>query len=605
MLWGVVVLLFSCTLSTEGEGEDCETKELPTISLQADRLSSRVLDSATAFDQNAKPHKEWAQSLLSTDPEPVSVLFRIGSDPAKVHYRGGGANSTSQAYLNSLHKLNATNPTAGSWTHPFFDCSLRLWVFGYVSPLSENRGVVGLYYPLARAELDQCNDDLMPALPGGPRCDPLSTTCVPLRGYGTERGGFRCNCLPGHSPMNLSREDLYSDWAPNDGNVYRCVPNCAYDSSCLAEPRFDLKATVICAQIASMIGTIATGALIFKRRKCKLVAAGMWTILETLLLGILLLYAAMVPLSFEASVETCIIVRWIRELGFIICYGAIILKLYRILIEFRTRKAHRWVVRDKDLLKYLFGMVIVMFTYLAAWTATNINFVEEGFSIVAIGVTEGGEYFQTCKPLWWDYVTQAGEIVFLLFGLHIGLAARNATVQYLELRYLLGAVVIEALISSFYYVAHASLWSTLHPNHAYIIAFIRCHSTSTVVLLLIFAPIMRYDQKPVRDSRHHLTHEPSDAYKPQEAGGGIYSEIDVAEVNLAEMNPEEIRAELKRLYTQLEVLRNKTICQNNPHISKRRGGRKVAHRRFSLQKKGSREKVCTDRLTPLSTGEFI
>jgi len=38
-----------------------------------------------------------------------------------------------------------------------------------------------------------------------------------------------------------------------------------------------------------------------------------------------------------------------------------------------------------------------------------------------------------------------------------------------------------------------------------------------------------------------------------------------------------------RLYTQLEVLKNKTLRLDNPHISKRRGGRKVAHRRFSLQ----------------------
>ena len=42
----------------------------------------------------------------------------------------------------------------------------------------------------------------------------------------------------------------------------------------------------------------------------------------------------------------------------------------------------------------------------------------------------------------------------------------------------------------------------------------------------------------MRDSRHHLTHEPSDAYKPQD---GLYSDIDVAEVNLSDMNPEEIR----------------------------------------------------------------
>lgn len=38
-----------------------------------------------------------------------------------------------------------------------------------------------------------------------------------------------------------------------------------------------------------------------------------------------------------------------------------------------------------------------------------------------------------------------------------------------------------------------------------------------------------------------------------------------------------------RLYTQLEILKNKTLRQDNPHISKRRGGRKAGHRRFSLQ----------------------
>lgn len=50
-----------------------------------------------------------------------------------------------------------------------------------------------------------------------------------------------------------------------------------------------------------------------------------------------------------------------------------------------------------------------------------------------------------------------------------------------------------------------------------------------------------------------------------------------------EPTSEEVRAELKRLYVQLEILRNQTLRRDNPHISKRRGGRKPPHRRFSLQ----------------------
>lgn len=54
-------------------------------------------------------------------------------------------------------------------------------------------------------------------------------------------------------------------------------------------------------------------------------------------------------------------------------------------------------------------------------------------------------------------------------------------------------------------------------------------------------------------------------------------------MTLADMSPDDIRAELKRLYLQLEIFKSKTICRDNPHISKRRGGRKAQHRRFSLQ----------------------
>ena len=87
-------------------------------------------------------------------------------------------------------------------------------------------------------------------------------------------------------------------------------------------------------------------------------------------------------------------------------------------------------------------------------------------------------------------------------------------------------------------------------------------------------------------------------------------EVDISDVNITDMDPEDIRvskncfysifqffrfslsllyllflfmqSELRRVYTQLQVLKNKTMRKDNPHISKRRGGRK-SHRRFSLQ----------------------
>lgn len=57
---------------------------------------------------------------------------------------------------------------------------------------------------------------------------------------------------------------------------------------------------------------------------------------------------------------------------------------------------------------------------------------------------------------------------------------------------------------------------------------------------------------------------------------------------------------MRRVYTQLQILRNLTMRKGNPHISRRRGGRKGTHRRFSLQTFHHRHKHCHDHETEVS-----
>lgn len=112
-------------------------------------------------------------------------------------------------------------------------------------------------------------------------------------------------------------------------------------------------------------------------------------------------------------------------MGFIICYGAIILKLYRHLVEFRTRKAHRWVLRDVDLLKYLATMVFAVLCYMAAFTASSYDLIK---TADLDGLQEVNT--NTCQPLKWEFVTQTSEILILAFGLHLAIASRNANTQF-------------------------------------------------------------------------------------------------------------------------------------------------------------------------------
>lgn len=119
----------------------------------------------------------------------------------------------------------------------------------------------------------------------------------------------------------------------------------------------------------------------------------------------------------------CLIEPWLRELGFGFFYGSVIIKLYRILAEFQTRKAHRVCVRDKDLLKYLFAIIFVIVGYLSAWTALLLDHnTVHGFNrdrqvsgkqvvsnIITESLTSDGFKFHVCRELSWYYVTEIGQ----------------------------------------------------------------------------------------------------------------------------------------------------------------------------------------------------
>lgn len=140
----------------------------------------------------------------------------------------------------------------------------------------------------------------------------------------------------------------------------------------------------------------------------------------------------------------CLLEPWCRELGFIICYGAIVLKLYRHLVEFRTRKAHRWVVRDLDLLRYLCAMIVAVLCYLAAFTATSLDFLQYSELVWQMDQPQSMDAEQVasnmCRPLRWDYVTEAGELLILGFGLQLAIASRNANTQFRVSLYTLNCV---------------------------------------------------------------------------------------------------------------------------------------------------------------------
>jgi len=492
-----------------------------------------------------------------------------------------------------------------------------------------------------------------------------------------------------------------------------------------------LRTVAVSVQGACMLVTLLLTFLVFRYRKCKAIAGSAWILLELILVGALLLYSLVVVRYFESSTEFCLLEPWLRELGFTFCYGTIVLKIYRLLVEFRTRKAHRWVVREKDLLKYWTVMITCVLVYLTsgtistlqhseysmwAWGSadnndtntsnitsvapmqifpksgvsgadgartrysnstfmlqkarflrrqsdgdrlptpqpilindTDVNY-DDSFNDSAADIHRIGEaalkrddsmnstsrlndsslpwivsdsdslpnslltryevnfkvYYMVCRQLWWHYVNIAGELLFLLSGLYISWNGRNAASHHGEKVCLFLAIFFELAASVAYHITSRIKWIVQHPDHLFLLEFARSQLATTLVLVIIFGPKMYFVCRQSTDKqKQRLDHQvsqiegetiqiPADSeiFKNQDmtaaASISATGEIDFGNVDLTQMDPEVIREELKRVYTQLHVLKMKTLRKDNPHISKRRGGRKSPHRRFSLQNKSMR-----------------
>ncbi|VDN06950.1 unnamed protein product [Thelazia callipaeda] len=130
-----------------------------------------------------------------------------------------------------------------------------------------------------------------------------------------------------------------------------------------------------------------------------------------------------------------------------------------------------------------------------------------------------------------------------------------------------------------------SIRHSAHSDTLITITFVQLHLTVSVSIVIIIAP--KFYLVSSESTKHTQTlassgnkAHPSLAKLRDNLLNGT---IDFADVPIVDMNPEDIRAELKRVYTQLRMYKLKNIYQDNPHISKRKGGRKPSSDRVNFK----------------------
>ncbi|KAL4234147.1 hypothetical protein ACF0H5_005800 [Mactra antiquata] len=500
----------------------------------------------------------------------------------------------------------------GHWTVPYFDCGGGyIWMmtytvpfFGYKNGTFKFKGTSGIDIDLQKVDIDQCPNEPgeeLNVFENSARCKKSTTKCVPISGLGFRRGSYKCVCKDGfyfpdtsatHKYYNGSEIEIrYREKIYGHSDVYdtsfECLPcaegcdTCEDASACVLTLNWIQRSIVLAVSCLIMCCIPVLIWFTVQYRDIKVLKAASPVLLRIILLGAFLLYCPLIVSYFEASVLTCCLRFWFREIGFSISYGALLLKTWRISVVFRVRSAQRIKISDTDLIKRLVIISLIFAAYSAARTVAGTPRVVQGKHV------SGLKAFQ-CSSDWWDHSAAIAELLFLLWGIRLCIVVRKAPSEFNESRFISWAIYNETLLSLFLNVSMIFLQDPFpaNPDLLYLVIFIHSNLTTTVTLAFLFGSkaYLVYKYRGKNNEVQHTT--------MMSKGGGSrhtygtktsnintdtltsnansfvdkYVEKSVNEGESESLLEKDIQEEFRRLYTQLETLKHRNMKIGNRHL---------------------------------------
>ncbi|XP_064543593.1 uncharacterized protein LOC135432060 isoform X2 [Drosophila montana] len=400
----------------------------------------------------------------------------------------------------------------GRWSKPYYDCGGgNIWMltytvpfFGYENGSYHFKGTSGIDIDLRRVDIDQCPQRHTPGtkrplniFAGTDKCKQRTTMCEPIMGLGFRRGSYKCLCRKGfyfpdvaslHKFFNgsLLEEEyeklmLGKNSTYNSNNEYECQPcaegcdSCEDASPCIAALNWPMRSSIL-ALACIVIGLLPPAAwFTFRYQQVKVVRAASPALLRVIALGAFFIYCTNIVMYPNPNLYTCTARIWLREIGFSLTYGALMLKTWRISVIFRVRSAKAVKITDAALLKRLGIICGAIGTCLLVRTLVSPP-------DVVVGRTADDLKAFLCKTDWWDYTFTSMEVLFLAWGVRLCIMVRKAPSEFNESRFISMAIYNEFLLTCFLNVSMLFLQSPANPDLLYIIFF--CHTQLTVTLLL-------------------------------------------------------------------------------------------------------------------------
>ncbi|XP_076180997.1 metabotropic glycine receptor [Ptiloglossa arizonensis] len=483
----------------------------------------------------------------------------------------------------------------GRWSKPYYDCGGgNIWMltytvpfFGYVNDTYFFKGTSGIDIDLRRLDIDQC-----PLPPGSTqlnifaasdKCKKRTTECIAIPGLGFRRGSYRCVCKRGfYYPDTKSTSRYYngtvieeeyeklmmSDESQYDvDGVFECLPcaegceSCEDDSPCVVSLNWLMRTAILILECCVIACLPAVALFTWKYGNVKVVRAASPVLLRVIVLGAFFIYCTTIVMYPRPNVITCTVRVWLREIGFSLTYGALMLKTWRISVIFRVKSAKAVKITDGSLLKRLGVIVMIFSVFLSIRTLVAPPVV-----IVARTADDLKAYL--CRTDWWDHSFTILEVIFLIWGIRLCIVVRKTPSEFNESRFISMAIYNEFLLSVFLNVSMLFLQSPANPDLLYVIFFCHTQLTVTLLLCLIFGSkayvVFRSGGKD--DAKHTGATGKFLGKSTRPAGtSNQTNSISLQQGNFTDES-DGATEEFRRFINQLEVLKEKNVLLGNHHL---------------------------------------
>ena len=272
-----------------------------------------------------------------------------------------------------------------------------------------------------------------------------SMTCTNIGGKGFSANSYSCGCpvgsyykvdLASNTSSRPSTErhsypgDLVSTLVLRAGeahDVYTslcavCDPGCNMcQNSSTCKKRDDnqnLRIPLLVITLLIVLVAVVIGGSFFKTRESQLLLSSVSFYLQAILVSAMLAYLEAVVLFPKLDNTICALQPWPRHLGFVLVFGFLFAKLWRVQVLARMppgsiSPGHL----DRKIVSCVLTLAMAMVVYLVVWTIIHPPKVEIMFDSEHIS-------YLACSVDWWRYSVHGGKIILqVVYDLHLSVIA--------------------------------------------------------------------------------------------------------------------------------------------------------------------------------------